>query len=153
MYTIMQVRFGQLWLLMDEKSRGSLRSVGIQRGGNACLFLSWDSWCPTELWQRSSSRGSGSALVWDRPYNRCERDMQVYVRHFASNGEMNQLIYMLGMPCFNTLQGDTCIEVWSTSSRCPGALFRLLLTSFSVRYVSKIRAFIYGTIVLKLTLI
>jgi hypothetical protein len=72
--------------------------------------------------------------------------MQVYVRHFASNGEMNQLICMLGMPCFNTLQGDTCTEVWSTSSRFPGALFRLILTSFSVRYdVSKIRDYIYGT--------
>jgi hypothetical protein len=63
MYTIMQVRFGQLWLLIDEQSQGSLRSVGIQRGGNAYLFLSWDSWCPTESWQRFSSRGSGSALV------------------------------------------------------------------------------------------
>lgn len=58
----MQVGFGQLRLLVAVKSRGSLGSVKIQRGGNAYLFLSWDSWGPTELKQRSSSRGSGSAF-------------------------------------------------------------------------------------------
>lgn len=145
----MQVRFGQLRLLMAVKSRDSLGSVKIQRGGNAYLFLSWDSWCPAELWQRSSSRGSGSALVCDRPYNRYERDIRVHLHYFASNGEMNQLICIFGMPHFSTLQGDTCCVrlYWSmnTTSRCPGAPFRLILTSFSVgNEGSKIRIYING---------
>jgi hypothetical protein len=143
----MQVRFGQLRLLMAVKSRDSLGNVKIQRGGNAYLFLSWDSWCPTELWQRSSSRGSGSALVWDLPYNRYERDIRVHLRYFASNGEMNQLICMFGIPHFSTLQGDTyCLRYfWSinTFSRCTGAPFRLILNSFSVGHeVSKIRTYV-----------
>lgn len=40
--------------------------------------------------------------------NRCERDIRIHLHYFASNGEMNQLIYVFGMPHFSTLQGDTC---------------------------------------------